>query len=179
MGDYSGATLTIHHIPDDKVAAVIAAIEEHALIDFNGPINAGDPVPLEEQRLNICTELGDTLAELGATFDLFQDAKYEYDGEGRMHLAPFIIDGKPIMGDGEESFDWWYSGGGSGECMVSVAEIDSILADERLHDDDSGREARMRLHALCLHLGTDLRAAMKRCAEANEGKSWASTAVTA
>lgn len=111
MSDYSSAMLDIANIPDGSVIAVYDALQERDVQPDE--ITAGEDIYLEDQRLDIVSELGSALMDQGVTFNLFQDAKYEYDGEGVIHV--------PGVGS------WFYSGGGSGEPMINAAAIDALL----------------------------------------------------
>lgn len=95
MGDRSAATLRLHVVPDITAADVRALLEQHALREEYGlyDVNAALPDPIvagtymdDEASLTIVDELGGALAETGATFELYQDAKYEWPGSCWLHV---------------------------------------------------------------------------------------------
>lgn len=97
MSDRSAATLHLHVVPDNAVIAleIRALLDQH---DLRGEDNLFDvdarlPDPIipgtymdDEASLTIVDELGGALAETGATFELYQDAKYEWPGSCWLHV---------------------------------------------------------------------------------------------
>lgn len=172
MGDYASTTLTIYDIPEGRAGETFQEIIGHwDVIE----ITAGDPIYMEDQSLTIVDELGGALEKLGVTFDLYQDAKYEYDGNGWLCIGrPVTLESGRVVEPGI----WCYTGGGSGEPMVTTHEIEAILNDPSLDEDDPGREAAARLNGIRGLLGSDHRAAVKViAAEVPEPRTWAIEAV--
>lgn len=162
MSDYASATLVIYDIPEGHAGETFEVVREYE--SELEEIVAGDPIEMPDQRLDIVDELGARLEGFGVTFDLYQDAKYEYDGQGLMSLGTTVVfPNGTIVGPS----DWAYTGGGSGTVMVTVNELEAIL------DDPDLNNAAAMLLAIRRLIGADFRAAMKAVLERNEeGRSW-------
>lgn len=145
MSDYAPVTLIVLNIPRGKVRDTFAAIAEREELES---IEAGDPIYMDDQRLDFVDEIGSALMDLGVTFDLYQDAKYEYDGEGLMNV--------PGLGT------FSYSGGGSGEPMLRTAEVVDAIAKTETREALVERLTRL--------VGSEVQVEFRKRAAALEGK---------
>jgi hypothetical protein len=101
VGDRTSFQVTIYECPPDKVAEVLAVIEEYDLgVDWNvgAEWNVGGPTPGDKTELvlgqqynrheMLCGSAGEIageLNEIGATYECWEDPKYEWLGEYHAH----------------------------------------------------------------------------------------------
>ena len=120
MSDRSRATITIYDCPQSKQRAVVDLLNENGFAEewlsdqeVSSPLRLGEEYVAGEVSVGSCGEIGPELATLGATFELWQDPVYEWDGDIYIHV--------PSLGSFQGSCD------ANGTIHVSVAEVDRIL----------------------------------------------------
>lgn len=123
MSDRAPITLTVYECPREALPTLFEVLDEYRLSESGfsdevpDEITLGDPIMEDDVDLGSDDEIATKLIEAGVSFDVFQDAKYEYDGSGLVHMA-----GVGTYG---------YTGGGSGEAMILVADLDALVAEHR------------------------------------------------
>jgi uncharacterized protein DUF3145 len=93
MADYTQFTLTVFACPEDKRAGVLAAIHERDLqLEWDTRRDEGDKLLLgiaytdTEFRVGDDAGLAQELVDLGATFECWEDPKYEWLGSYHAHV---------------------------------------------------------------------------------------------
>lgn len=117
MSDRAPITLTLYMVPSearDALNEVVNAYGFDSFMDGNAAcVTLGETMYADDVSLGAADDIVAELNIPGIAFDVYQDAKYEYDGTGYIVLP------------GREP--WEYSGGGSGEPLVSAEAIDRAL----------------------------------------------------
>jgi hypothetical protein len=146
MGDYAPASITIYTCPDQATAHQVISILErwgfHPDPFIEGPkFTLGEELYAGETGLLVCEEAGAALHDLGVTFLIAQDAKYEYEGTVAMGVPGLDLFVGPGNGDGEP--------------MLAAAAIEDLITeaggdfdwDDVVADQDTAAEVLDRLVA--------------------------------
>ena len=88
MSDHAYFQLYVYELPTDQHPAFAALVKGLGLEREYGDAT---PAPLgkwvdEEARMNVVDEASGALSKMGASFECWQDPKYEYDGEYAAHF---------------------------------------------------------------------------------------------
>jgi hypothetical protein len=122
MSDRAAVTLTVYAADTpQQITAVCTQLAEHGFEDTghddHDHFTLGYGMVASELCLGYAGDIAAALQEAGVTFEVYQDARYEFDGDGYIGVP-----GMPL-------FD--YTGGGSGERMVPVMVIQRALQKPR------------------------------------------------
>jgi hypothetical protein len=118
MSDRAPVMLRLYAVPTEATEKVQAILTDRFdnydwCEPVEGDIRLGGEYVIEEEPLGLEDEIAQELIELGCAFDIYQEAKYEYDGAGTMHV--------PGVGT------YGYTGGNSSEPMILASEVDALL----------------------------------------------------
>lgn len=93
MSDTTQFQLTIYDCPQEQVGPVLALLNDWGLTEAWGVDRAehtelvlGQEYTAFEERLGFSDEAGDALAQLGVTFECWEDPAYEYMGMYYAHV---------------------------------------------------------------------------------------------
>lgn len=128
MGDYAPATATIWHVPPANAEAVESLFTDYEFA-ADDTEHTGGVVSHTwyEVSLGFCDELGARLDELGVSYSVFQDPKYEYTGWARLRVFDPAAPGGSFFFEGPADAD--------GNITVTARQVDLIIAEAARRED--------------------------------------------
>jgi hypothetical protein len=145
MSDRTSYTLKIYECPREAAAEVVEVIVDGDYpfdnIDWCEAIPTdrvllGDPYTAQENSVGATADIASALTELGVTFELFEDPKYDWDGDYTAHV--------PGLGTANLGCD------GSGNVHVDVAAIDAAI--EKVEAEITGHRGALAYERLVAEL---------------------------